>query len=456
MARLYRRRRRIKPPSAKEKEPEKTTGTLKAIGGRPEAERYDPKAYTGTRISDMIPPAPRVAKPQDREEAERQARLESEYFKRGITLFDKGLYEEALKKFAAVLKMTPTDPDVNYNAALCYQFLNKPKTATEALLAVLRERPKWGDAWYVLSGILLRRQMFEEAEEACCYAIKDGCKDEAGAYERLGRVLWAQRRYREAAEVFEACLKQYPENAVGHYFLGQFQYRQAKLDSAKKFLEDAVKHGPKFAEAWNALGRTQCLLGQVFEAKPTFDKALEVNEGNKVAQRWQEFVGKVEKSLVLVLPAIMPEKRAPQTAVEAYVQLGMRFIEARSYEFAVEALELGTQQIPDSAEIELWYGTACALTSQYDIAMDIWQKLYEDAPDNERVVVLLALGCIMTGRKKLAVDLQKKIAGKLSETLGALVEFMPVAYDQPWASKEEAIATAEGDEDEEESSVVFL
>ncbi len=456
MARLYRRRRRIKPPPPRKKiEPKPDERKREGEGAAPEHAKYDPKKCESNRILDMLPPPSQVERPKDRGEAERQARLESEYFKRGNTLFNKGLYDEAIKKFNAVLKMAPDDPDVNFNAGLCYQFLGKPRSALKVLLESLRSRPRWGEAWFVISGIMLKLEMFDEAEEACCYAIKDGCKQEEQAYERLGRVLWAQKRFKHASDVFKDCLEEWPDNAIAHYFLGQLQYRKARLDRAKELLEKATRLSPKFAEAWNALGRVQCLMGLIFEALPSFEHALNANPQNKVALRWKSFLAKVNKTFKLTLPTVIPEYKVPQTATHAYVQVGLKLIEAESYEFAVTVLELAIQQIPDNAAIEVWYGVACALTNQYDIAMDTWQKLHDDTPEDKRLRLLLAFGYTITCRRKLALQMGESFGGKVGEVITGIANTTPVIFDQPWTSTEDDIEElGNEEEDEEESSVV--
>ena len=74
----------------------------------------------------------------------------------------------------------------------------------------------------------------------------------------------------------EAFVKQYPDNAKGHNFLGLIYYSMARPDDALREWKKAVELNPDFAEAHNNLGTYYSHFGEPLQAAACFEKALKI------------------------------------------------------------------------------------------------------------------------------------------------------------------------------------
>lgn len=399
-----------------------------AAAADPEEPRYDPRSVSTESIEAMLPPQARVDRPAGQEHRLRQAQLEEEYFKRGTMLYGKGLHEEALKSFKAVLKFDANEPEANFNSALCYRNLGKFAEATKHLLAAIRGREKWAEAWRELGLSLMRQQKWAEAEAAFCGAIQNGMSENDRVYERLGRVLWSQQKFKEAADVFEDCLGFAPEHAVSHYHLGLFASMEGDLPAARESLEQAVRCEPSFAEAWLELGKTQVRLGWAPTALQSFQRASKLAKKGVEAEPWIEMIGKVNTAVDVAIQAAKPAIGTPATAADAAMQAGLKAIEEGKLAAAIALLDAGRDHFPDHAGLKMWGGAAYALNRQYDRAIHAWEGA--GAPAR----VLLGFGYALTGRWAQALEMREGADGPAGTMLGALLEAIPEHYDHPWSA----------------------
>lgn len=128
----------------------------------------------------------------------------NEHYNRGIALYDRGLYTEAIAEFEQVLKSVSQDD------------------APERKLATFH----MCEAYANLGLAHLRRNMYHRAEEELKFALMI-----------------------------------HPQYADLHYYLGIIYYRQEGYDGAEKRFQEALAVNPMFARALMYLGITRLTMG---------------------------------------------------------------------------------------------------------------------------------------------------------------------------------------------------
>ncbi|BDI16021.1 hypothetical protein ANSO36C_18230 [Nostoc cf. commune SO-36] len=111
-----------------------------------------------------------------------------------------------------------------------------------------------------------------------------------------------------AEENLRKLIKQFPEDAFGHFQLGNVLFRQKKPEEAISSYQEAIRLQPKYALAHNASGMVYASQSRWEEAITEYKKALEINPNygealtNFALAMWQtnkkdEALSSLEKAL---------------------------------------------------------------------------------------------------------------------------------------------------------------
>ncbi|MEA5624178.1 tetratricopeptide repeat protein [Nostoc sp. UHCC 0251] len=120
--------------------------------------------------------------------------------------------------------------------------------------------------------------------------------------------LFNQGELTGAEENLRKFVKQFPDDAFGHFQLGNVLFRQKKAEEAISSYQEAIRLQPKYALAHNAMGMIYASQSRWDEAISEYKKALEINpnygEGltNFALALWQtnkkdEALSSLEKAL---------------------------------------------------------------------------------------------------------------------------------------------------------------
>jgi len=111
-----------------------------------------------------------------------------------------------------------------------------------------------------------------------------------------------------AEKILRSLIKRYPEDAFGHFQLGNVLRRQKQHEDAIKSYQEALRLKPKYALAYNAIGVVYAMQDRWDDAIAEYRKALEINPNYAEAMTnlgqalWQvnkrdEAVASLEKAL---------------------------------------------------------------------------------------------------------------------------------------------------------------
>jgi tetratricopeptide (TPR) repeat protein len=80
-----------------------------------------------------------------------------------------------------------------------------------------------------------------------------------------------------AEENFRKLIKKFPDDAFGHFQLGNVLFRQKKPEEAISAYQEAIRLKSKYALAYNAIGMVYASQSRWEEAMTEYKKALEIN-----------------------------------------------------------------------------------------------------------------------------------------------------------------------------------
>ncbi len=451
MAKRYVRRRR------KKKKGKKSIAPRESRSASADVRRYDPASVGTDRIDRLTPKIPKVRRPSDPDELERQEYLENEYFEEGVMLYKKKIYDEAVKKYEAVVALSPNDADSQFNIALCYRNLNKIKKAQAAVLCAVKVRTNWSTAWKLAANLFYKQQMYIEAEQACCRAIATNPAKEHRVYELLGKTLWEQERKTTAAEIFEECLTFYDRSSLSNYYLGMYYFGKKSLYKASTNLEKAISIAPRFTQAFYLLGRTFCMMGLISSAKDNFESVTNLDPNRNDAVVWLKFLDLMTGTLRKFIPNAHPGYKTPGNLADTYFQLGLKLIDEKQIQDATDILEKGSAQCEESFKIHLWLGVCYALNFRFDRAMERWKPLAEQTKKDQTLSILLSIGYIIIVERKKALEIIQTLPDKTADNLKLLADKIP-GVSAPGSTVSDTLEpeSKDGDDNERDESELDL
>lgn len=122
--------------------------------------------------------------------------------------------------------------------------------------------------------------------------------------------LYNEGNLKAAEESFRKFLKKYPEDAFGHFQLGNILFEQKKSEEAISAYQEAIRLKPQYALAYNAIGIAYASQSHWEDAIAQYQKALEINPSygdaltNFALALWQtnkrdQAVSSLEKALAI-------------------------------------------------------------------------------------------------------------------------------------------------------------
>ncbi len=181
------------------------------------------------------------------------------WFALGYTLFETGLYKEAIEAFRQGIRLKPDFAAAHLGLGFAYDELGMYKEAIEAFKQVIRIIPNYA-AYYSLGIAYNRLGMYKEAIEAYKHAIKLKL-DSAEAHLGLGNNYYKLGMHKEAVEAYKQAIRIKPDEAKVHYNLGVVYGKDLGMNrEAIEAYKQAIRIKPDFAEVHYNLGLAYLIL----------------------------------------------------------------------------------------------------------------------------------------------------------------------------------------------------
>lgn len=215
------------------------------------------------------------------------------FYSQGVAQLSRDDYQRALSFFEKAVEMDPNYAEAWYQAGFCYGVLGRHGDSLASSKNAAKLRPEWA-ATYVNIGISsYALGQFNDSAEAYRQAIKlDDANpetqygyslalnklgrideemlalkrvieikpDHSSALEKLGQAYFKQKRWANAAEIFEQ-LRTYRPDAKTYNALGESYVELGRSDEALNAFNNALGYDPNLDQARFNLGRTYIKMG---------------------------------------------------------------------------------------------------------------------------------------------------------------------------------------------------
>lgn len=224
-------------------------GVLHLIVPADEATSLKPPPFESNQLEQYVSPEPTFYL-DDRS----RAILASYYISRGDAASEQGDAQTAKAQYAAAEKMGGTEGEISSQLGMRFADLGDTETA----IARLRESVA---------------------------AVED-----AGVYNRLGRLLAESGKHDEAMTMFLRAIELSPDLAIAHSNLGAILGIKGDLKRALEELETAVRLDPKTPLARNNLAKAYWLAGRREDAVREWQKSLELDPDQEAVRQQLESI----------------------------------------------------------------------------------------------------------------------------------------------------------------------
>lgn len=183
----------------------------------------------------------------------------NELYDCGMSRYGDGRYDDAIKAFAKLAELSPTNARAHFSLAATYEAAGKSKEAIEEYRAVTRLQPKQAVAHYNLGNVLASEKRYQEAVEEYKQVVSLA-PDQYVAHYNLGLAYAGAGQSKEAIDAFKEAIRLKPDFEPAHYNLGIVYIKADKYEDASASFNEAVRLKPDHAEALFNLGLTKLVL----------------------------------------------------------------------------------------------------------------------------------------------------------------------------------------------------
>ena len=170
----------------------------------------------------------------------------------------------------------PSELTVRYSDSLDAIHSGKLAEAQQTLEAIVKDDPKYAEAWRSLAEVQARRKRWAEARASYQKLIELGEGDH-NTYSLLINAYIADRLYFDAASTAKKQIEKYPNMADGHWNLGWALFLGDKFPESVAAYEAAAKLNAKNARLFTQLGRAYAANHQLEKARSAFDRAVQLD-----------------------------------------------------------------------------------------------------------------------------------------------------------------------------------
>ena len=263
-------------------------------------------------------------------------------------------YDEAAQSYRQAIEAAPKESDAYLQLARLYQEQSKLEEMEKVLdqaSIVVPDEPQV----YRLQAEL-REQQGQTGEAIRLYRRvvelqpTNGASSEA--YERIGNLMFDEKRYDEAEHEFQMAAQIDPVNASIHYRLGALYEKQDNIERALVSYTKATEIAPKHGAAYRALSLIYAKKGDT-------------------------------KGLAQIARQILELELSPADQYEAYLMIGNAYQEAELYEWAIDHLHKAVSLAPERLEAYSALGLIYEIQQSWGKARDVYEKIGQLSPESQ-------------------------------------------------------------------------
>jgi tetratricopeptide (TPR) repeat protein len=187
-----------------------------------------------------------------------------------------GRYEDAIRDFARVVELAPTNSEAWRRLAVCYERTNRRDDVTATYGKAIDAQPNYYRHYLSFGNFYYSRSQFDRAE-ALYRKVTSVAPGLGQGHEMLGVALMGLGRYRESEESLFKALG-IGQSASRLLNLGALYYAQEQYDAALSFFERSLAVGPPTVIRYLDIGDAYRHLNRTKEATIAYGKAMDLAE----------------------------------------------------------------------------------------------------------------------------------------------------------------------------------
>ncbi len=191
--------------------------------------------------------------------------------------------------------------------------------------------------------------------------------------------------WRDGMTLYTHAIQVTKNNWWAYHHIGELYFREEKFDDAIKYLNDALRIKPDFADAQNNIGAALARQGKFDEAIQHLNEALKINPDSAEAHANLGFafakMGDNKQAIEHYLASLQIDAAQPETQYN----LANLFIEKGELDQAVSHYQEALKLKPEYLEARSNLAKALANQGKLEQAIELWQQLLQINP-NEPVV----------------------------------------------------------------------
>jgi len=212
--------------------------------------------------------------------------------RQGSVLFQRGLFEDALKRFEEAQRLTPTNGTIYNMIGLCHLRTNDFAAAIGSFNLALEIIPAFTDARNNRGATYLALQQYQLAEVDFIAVLSDSLYPHHWeVFFNLGLANQGQGQLGAAEANFRRAINAPSPVYRAYSRLADIKQQQGMTDQAIDLLEEATLKFPDRLEAPLALGRLLTTLGRNDEAKEYLERVMRSYPGSAQAVEAEKLLG---------------------------------------------------------------------------------------------------------------------------------------------------------------------
>jgi tetratricopeptide (TPR) repeat protein len=272
-----------------------------------------------------------------------------EMINQGISLFEAGQNEEALKFFQEALKKEPRIAEAYLYTALCYMKEGHFQEAELAFRKVVELEPRNPAGWEGLGDAAFKLSNHVEAESAYQTALK--ISPSASLYFRLGLVQRNLEKIDEAYKSFAKAFQLDPENLSACLELARTLMELSRYEEALQYVRGILIRHPQDVEALHLAGEIYEKTNRFSQALQAYEKALNIKpDFSKSRYKLGSLLEKQNRADQAILHLTKALETDPSNP-DIYIKLGKLFLKENKEDEALVHLKQAANLNPNNPEV---------------------------------------------------------------------------------------------------------
>ena len=309
--------------------------------------------------------------------------------------FDMENYEEAVKAFNEILKISPNEERAEQGLVYSYYKSEEFETAKKMVEKALAKYPRNTTLMHIKAGIYLNEeQKCEKAVEIYKKAIEiepENFRLWLGMGESYLEMRNEEGR-QKGIEILTKCIEKFPGYHIAYIVLAEEYQSMGEYQKAVQLLEKAIKLDPGYYQAYAIIGDMMTGIGKYRDAEWFYRRALSNPRHEKLVNiklgRMYRFIGKYKLAKEFLNKALEEEGESEEKLRErAMVYLELSRIECENGDFAQgeSFLAKAFETFPHLDYLNYYRGLFFLDMKKFDKAEKSMKKCYEGEDPDESI-----------------------------------------------------------------------